>query len=99
MAGLPPQLAEARYRRAPGAALMLAAPFGIAAGAKAAAPAVPLWALVVGAQAIDILFVILHLTGIEGRGGALLYAPGNSAMVPAPYSHALPVTLVLALLA
>ena len=79
---------------------MLAGPFGIAAGAKAGAPTVPLWALVVGAQVIDLLYFILNLAGVEGRPvpGAG-HALGATALSNAPYSHALLVSLLLALVA
>ena len=44
---------------------MIAGHFGFAAGVKAAEQQTPLWALMLGAVWLDIVFVPLFLTGIE----------------------------------
>ncbi len=76
---------------------MFAAPFGLAAAAKARTPSVPLWLLVLAAQAIDLLGVILRLTGVESRHpdphtgyGDLLFSDS--------YSHALLTAVILAVI-
>jgi membrane-bound metal-dependent hydrolase YbcI (DUF457 family) len=74
---------------------MFAGHFGLAAAVKAKSPDVPLWALMVGTQLLDILFVPLFLSGAEtiegsGYGGALIHAI---------YTHSLVGTLLLSLLA
>jgi hypothetical protein len=44
---------------------MFAGHFGLAAAVKAKAPEVPLWALMVGTQLLDLAFMPLLLSGIE----------------------------------
>ncbi|PZD95864.1 permease [Paenibacillus sambharensis] len=76
---------------------MFAGHFGLAAIIKAKQPQVPLWALMVGTQLLDIAFVPLFLTGVEtietirdGHGGAYIHAG---------YSHSLASALLLSFLA
>ncbi|MDQ0115024.1 permease [Paenibacillus harenae] len=77
---------------------MFAGHFGLAAGVKAMAPKVPLWALMVSTQLLDIAFVPLLLTGVEsmepiGDGGY------GESIIHADYSHSLVGALVLSLIA
>jgi hypothetical protein len=44
---------------------MFAGHFGLAAAVKAFEPKVPLWALMVSTQLMDLVFVPLLLTGVE----------------------------------
>ncbi|MDG4657035.1 permease [Ectobacillus antri] len=70
---------------------MFAGHFGVAAAAKAKAPRVPLWALMVGTQLIDIIFVPLLLSRIEGMeqvqqksyGGMLIFAQYSHSLIGA----------------
>ncbi|HMA33745.1 MAG TPA: permease [Chloroflexia bacterium] len=80
---------------------MVVGPFGIAAGAKAWAPAVPLWALVVAAQLLDILFLLLRLVGIETDRPAAAAHPlaYGGHLLQDSYSHALVSALLLAAVA
>lgn len=77
---------------------MFAGHFGLAAAAKAASPKTPLWAIMLGTQLLDVIFVPLLLTGMEttvetdggGYGGAVIHAD---------YTHSLVSALIIALLA
>jgi hypothetical protein len=78
---------------------MFAAPFGLAAAAKARTPTVPFWLLILAVQAIDVLGAILRLAGIESAHpdpdphtgyGDLLW---NDS-----YSHSLLTAVILAVL-
>lgn len=76
---------------------MFAGHFGVAAAVKAKVPEVPLWALMLGTQLLDVAFVPLFLSGAEtietvseGYGGALIHAD---------YTHSLAGAVVLALAA
>ncbi|SFF28894.1 hypothetical protein SAMN04487969_12346 [Paenibacillus algorifonticola] len=77
---------------------MFAGHFGLAAIVKAKAPEVPLWALMVSTQLLDIAFVPLLLSGAEtmepiGHGGY------GQNIIHADYTHSLIGALVLSLLA
>lgn len=77
---------------------MFAGHFGLAAAVKAMEPKVPLWALMVSTQLLDIAFVPLLLTGVEsmemiGDGGY------GEAIIHADYSHSLVGALMLSLIA
>ncbi|WP_246294153.1 permease [Paenibacillus planticolens] len=75
--------------------LVFAGHFGIAAAMKARAPEVPLWALIVGTQLYDVLFLplsALSLESLEGEGY-------GGAFITAFYSHSLVSAIVIALLA
>ncbi|MGM0884736.1 MAG: permease [Bacillota bacterium] len=77
---------------------MFAGHFGLAAAVKAMEPKIPLWALMVSTQLLDIAFVPLLLTGVEsmetiGDGGY------GEAIIHADYSHSLVGALVLTLIA
>lgn len=68
---------------------MIAGHFGFAAGVKAKAPAVPLWALMLACQWLDVVFVALYAAGVEG----LEPIPGAGAyggvIIHADYTHSL----------
>src|SRR5215471_15588734 len=79
---------------------MIAGHFGFAAAVKAKQPAVPLWALMLACQWLDVLFVPLFAAGIErldpvqgeaaGRyGGAIIYADYTHSLVGAVLLSAL----------
>jgi hypothetical protein len=75
---------------------MIAGHFGFAAGVKAAEPAAPLWALMLGTAWLDVVFVPLFLSGIE----SVQVAPGTvggygGAIIHADYTHSLLGALVL----
>ncbi len=77
---------------------MLAGHFALAAGVKAREPQVPLWAVMVATQLLDVGFVPLYLSGIEtivpvGAGG---YGGG---IIHANYTHSLVGALILSALA
>lgn len=77
---------------------MFAGHFGVAAAVKSKTPELPLWALLVSTQLIDILFVPFSLAGIEfmepiDEGG---YA---KMMIYAFYTHSIVGTLLLSILA
>lgn len=77
---------------------MFAGHFGVAAAVKSKAPEVPLWALLVSTQLLDIAFFPFYLAGIEsmepiGDGG---YA---NFMFNAFYSHSFVGALILSVFA
>ncbi|WP_028551481.1 hypothetical protein [Paenibacillus sp. UNC451MF] len=77
---------------------MFAGHFGLAAAVKAKTPEVPLWALMLSTQLLDIVFVPLFLSGVEtmepvdgtGYGANIIYAD---------YTHSLTGALLISLLA
>ncbi|WP_010491070.1 metal-dependent hydrolase [Paenibacillus elgii] len=77
---------------------MFAGHFGLAAAVKAKTSNVPLWALMLSTQLLDVVFVPLLLSGAEtlepvageGYGGSLIHAD---------YTHSLVGALLLAILA
>ena len=77
---------------------MIAGHFGLAAGVKAHRPAVPLWALMLATQWLDVVFVPLYLTHVERidviGGGAPGYGNG---IIHADYTHSLVGAVVLSL--
>lgn len=78
---------------------MFAGHFGLAAGVKAQEPTVPLWALMLSTQLLDVLFVPLLLAGIETIEpipGAPAY---GGAVIHANYTHSLVGALVIAAVA
>lgn len=73
--------------------------FAVALAAKRAAPRASLGTLVAAGQAIDLLWPVLVLAGLE----SFRIEPGNTAMTPLafdsyPWSHSLLMTLLLAIL-
>lgn len=78
---------------------MIAGHFGFAAAVKARAPAVPLWALMLASQWLDVVFVpllLLHVEGLESIAGA---RPGAyaAAIIHAGYTHSLVGAVLLSL--
>ncbi|MFC4600063.1 permease [Cohnella hongkongensis] len=75
---------------------MFAGHFGVAAAVKAKTPEVPLWALIVATQWLDLVFIPLAMAGIEtiddssggGYGGNIIHAD---------YTHSLLGALLLSL--
>jgi membrane-bound metal-dependent hydrolase YbcI (DUF457 family) len=77
---------------------MLAGHFGLAAAVKAIEPKVPLWALIVSTQLLDIAFIPLLLSGVEslepiGDGGY------GETIIHADYTHSLIGALLLSAIA
>jgi len=76
---------------------MLAGHYAAAYALKAARPAVPLWALFVAVQAVDVVFFVLALTGVEtlavnhGEDGPLAMN-----LVHIPFTHSLALNLAYA---
>ncbi len=73
---------------------MIAGHFGLAAGVKAWAPRLPLWALMLSTFWLDVIFIILAAAGIEGLtpidpthpnayGGALIHAYYTHSLIGA----------------
>ncbi len=80
---------------------MIAGHFGLAAGVKAPAPRVPLWALMLSTYLLDVVFIILVAAGAE-RFGPLV--PGEPAgygevAIQAYFSHSLVGAAFIALVA
>jgi hypothetical protein len=78
---------------------VIAGHFGLAAGIKARERAVPLWALMLATQWLDVVFVPLFVAKIERidviGGGAPGYGNG---IIHADYTHSLVGAIVLALI-
>jgi len=79
---------------------MFAGHFGLAAGVKAKSPETPLWALMLGTQLLDVVFVPLLLTGAE----TMVSQDGNGngygeMIIHADYSHSLLGALLISLVA
>jgi hypothetical protein len=77
---------------------VIAGHFGLAAGVKAHRPAVPLWALMLATQWLDVVFVplfVAHVERIDVIGGG---APGyGNGIIHADYTHSLVGAAVLSL--
>ena len=68
---------------------MFAGHFGLAAGVKSQEPEMPLWALMLSTQLLDVLFVPMYLAGIETTQrvpGAPAY---GGLVIHANYTHSL----------
>src|SRR5205823_13508417 len=78
---------------------MLAGHFGLAAAVKAREPQVPLWALMLSTQLLDVFFVPLYLLNIE----TITRIPGTpsygGAIIHADYTHSLVGALAISLVA
>jgi hypothetical protein len=81
-------------------AVVIAGHFGFAAGVKARAPAAPLWALMLGSQWLDVVFVPLLVAGVERLEPLDVSRPGayGGAVIHADYTHSLVGALVLSAL-
>lgn len=76
---------------------MMAGHFGLAATVKAAAPRTPLWALMLGTQLLDVVFVVLLLAGgVEGLTDVTDGTYGES-LIRAYWTHSLAGAALLAL--
>lgn len=77
---------------------MFAGHFGLAAAVKAKAPEVPLWALMISTQLLDVVFVPLYLSGVEKivpvAGGGY-----GESVIHADYTHSLIGALLITLFA
>lgn len=78
---------------------MIAGHFGLAAGVKGKAPAVPLWALMLATQWLDVVFVVLFAAGIEGLAPVAGSRPGayGGSIIHADWTHSLVGAAVLSL--
>lgn len=79
---------------------MLAGHFGLAAIVKSREPQVPLWALMLSTQLMDVLFVVLYAFKIEGFDNA----PGTNGgygnlIIHADYTHSLVGALAISIVA
>ncbi|ACT02744.1 hypothetical protein [Paenibacillus sp. JDR-2] len=77
---------------------MFAGHFGLAAGVRSKVPEIPLWALMLGTQLLDVVFVPLYLTGIEPIDTQLGSGYGKG-IIHADYSHSLLGAMIIAVLA
>lgn len=80
---------------------MFAGHFGLAAAAKSQAPTVPLWALMLSTQLLDVIFVILAAAGLESYKPLDPAHPGayGGVLLTPPYSHSLGGALLIAAVA
>lgn len=78
---------------------MFAGHFGLAAAVKAKTPEVPLWALMVGTQLLDLVFLPLLLSGKESMDVTVHGSGYGELIIHADYSHSLVAALILAILA
>ncbi|NQX71627.1 permease [Paenibacillus alba] len=77
---------------------MFAGHFGLAAGIRAKAPEVPLWALMLGTQLLDVVFLPLYLTNVETIDNPFGTGYGKG-VIHADYTHSLLGALIISLLA
>ncbi|WP_088833189.1 metal-dependent hydrolase [Paenibacillus tyrfis] len=77
---------------------MFAGHFGLAAVVKAKTPNVPLWALMLSTQLLDVVFVPLPLSGAETLEPIAGEGYGES-LIHADYTHSLVGALLIAILA
>src|SRR5205823_10562961 len=78
---------------------MLAGHFGLAAAVKSREPQVPLWALMLSTQLLDVLFVPLYLAGIETISPIPDAGSYGGAIIHADYTHSLVGALAISLVA
>lgn len=78
---------------------MFAGHFGLAAAVKAKSRRVPLWALMLSTQLLDVVFVPFLLTGVETMEPAQGASGYGGSVIHADYTHSLAGALFLALLA
>jgi hypothetical protein len=80
---------------------MVAGHFGFAAGVKSGVPSVPLWALLLATQWLDVFFVPLYLMGIETIEPVDPAHPNayGGGVIHAVYTHSLVGALVLSVIA
>lgn len=76
---------------------MIAGHFGLAAGVKAKAPRLPLWALMLATFWLDVIFIILFPFGIESLTQVDPAHPAyGGALIHAYYTHSLVGALLIA---
>lgn len=74
--------------------------FALAAGLKAWTPRLPLWALILSAYLLDVIFVFLFAAGIESLAQVDPDNPGyGGAIIQAYYTHSLVGALLIAAMA
>ncbi len=80
---------------------MIAGHFGLAAGVKAWAPRLPLWALMLSTFLLDVIFIILFPAGIEGLTPVDPSHPNayGGVLIQAYYTHSLVGALLIAVVA
>jgi hypothetical protein len=78
---------------------MFAGHFGLAAGIRAKSPEVPLWALMLGTQLLDVAFVPLLLGGVETIDESTHGNGYGELIIHADYTHSLLGAIVLSLIA
>ena len=71
---------------------MMLGHFGVAAAAKPSAPEVPVWALMVSSQAMDIAFIPMVLLGLE----SITMGSYGQSVIKAYYTHSIVGALVIA---
>ncbi len=76
---------------------MIAGHFGLAVGAKAAGPRVPLWALLIGTFLLDVIFFVLFSAGSESLSQT--DPSKGSVIIHAYYTHSLIGALLIATVA
>lgn len=77
---------------------MFAGHFGLAAGVRARVPELPLWALMLGTQLLDVAFVPLFLSGIETIDD--MHGSGyGQGIIHADYTHSLVGALLISIIA
>lgn len=76
---------------------MFAGHFGLAAAVKARTPEVPIWALMLSTQLLDVVFVPLFLSGAETIDTSLGTGYGEG-IIHADYTHSLVGALLIAIL-
>lgn len=77
---------------------MFAGHFGLAAAVKARRPEVPLWALMLSTQLLDVIFVPLYVTGVETIDSSHGTGYGEG-VIHADYTHSLAGAVLIALIA
>lgn len=78
---------------------MFAGHFGLAAAVKAKTPKVPLWALMLSTQLLDVVFVPFLLTGTETMDRVEGTEAYGGSVIHADYTHSLAGALILAAIA
>ncbi|MFN8441381.1 MAG: hypothetical protein U0175_11450 [Caldilineaceae bacterium] len=79
---------------------MTAGHFGLAAGVKSSATRVPLWALMLSTYLLDVIFIFLAATGIEGFAPIDPDHPAyGQVLIHAYYTHSLVGAALIALIA
>lgn len=75
---------------------MFAGHFGIAAAVKVKAKDIPLWALLISTQLLDLVFMLFAIFGLETIGNPIDGGRGN--IIHAEYSHSVLGALILSII-